>query len=137
MAAGYSSVTFGGQMITGAVVSRTTIICVQAELLPQRSVAVQWREIVGVPPQPFVVASTKVMETEPPASVAVATPVALVVVLAGHCRIKPAGQVMTGAVVSRTAIVWVQLELLLHKSVAIQRREIVKVLPQFVVVVSE
>ena len=112
--AGYSSVMFVGQLIIGAVVSRTMIVCVQPELLPQRSVAVQRRAMVWLLPQPFVTKSTKVTETDPAASVAVATPVAFVVVIAGHSSVKFVGQVMTGAVVSCTVIVWVQLELLLH-----------------------
>jgi len=65
-------------------------------------------------PQPFVVESTNVMETELPASVAVAMPVAFVVVTAGQSRVTLAGHERTGAMVSRTVIVCVQLEELLH-----------------------
>ena len=76
------------------------------------------------------------MVNEPLASVAVATPVTLVVVTAGASRVLLGGQVMTGAVVSRTVIVWVQLELLLHWSFAVHVREMTRVFPQFVVIRS-
>jgi hypothetical protein len=110
--------------MSGAVVSRTVIVWVQLELLPQRSVAVQRRAIVWLPPQPFVTESTKVIVAELQVSVAVATPVALVVVTAGYSSVTLGGQVMTGAVMSRTVIVCVPLDELLHGSVAVQRREI-------------
>ena len=64
------------------------------------------------------------MVTEPHVSVAVATPVAFVVVGAGHSIVTFAGAVMVGAVVSRTVIVCTQLRLLPHASIAVQVREI-------------
>ena len=62
------------------------------------------------------------MLTELQVSVAVATPVLFVVVLAGHSRITFGGQVIAGAVVSRTLIVWTQLLALLQASIAVQVR---------------
>src|SRR5438105_15915202 len=56
-------------------------------------------------------------------SVAVATPVALVVVTAGHCRVRSAGQVMLGAVVSITTICWLHEALLPQLSVAVRSEE--------------
>ena len=41
VSAGHSKVMFAGQVITGAVVSTTVMICWQELLLPQASVAVQ------------------------------------------------------------------------------------------------
>ncbi len=67
-----------------------------------------------LPLQPFVVESTKVIVTELPASSAVATPVVLVSVTAGYSSVTSGGQAMAGAVMSRTVIVCVQLEELLH-----------------------
>jgi hypothetical protein len=49
--AGHSSVTFGGQVIVGGVVSTTIIVCVQLRVLPHWSVASHLREITLVPPQ--------------------------------------------------------------------------------------
>src|SRR6266702_4562409 len=49
--AGHSKTTLGGQMMVGGVVSRTVIVCTQAALLPQPSVAIQVRVIIFVPPQ--------------------------------------------------------------------------------------
>ena len=123
--AGQSNVTLPGTVIAGAVLSRTVMSWVQLELFPQGSVAVQRREMVLVLPQLFVTESTKVIVTELHVSVEVATPVTFVVVTAGYSNVRLTGQLMTGAVVSRTAMVCVQLELLPHRSVAVQRREIV------------
>src|SRR3989442_15272766 len=53
-------------------------------------------------------------------SVAVATPVALVRVSAGQLSVTTAGQVMLGGLVSCTVMVWTQLALLVHASVAVQ-----------------
>jgi hypothetical protein len=56
--------------------------------------------------------------------VAVATPVALVVVSAGQSSTKSWGQVITGLVVSRTVIFWTQVLKLPHSSVAVQVRKV-------------
>src|ERR1051326_2425212 len=66
------------------------------------------------------------------ASCAVATPVTLVRVSAGHSRVRLTGQVMVGWSVSRTVMVWTQLELLPQPSVAVQVRAITLVPLQFV-----
>jgi len=133
---GHSRVRFGGQVMTGALVSCTRIVCVQLELLPHESVAVQRRAMVIVPPQPVVVVSVYVIVKLPQASVAVAIPLALVLVSAGHGRVTLGGQVITGAVVSRTVMVCRQLELLLQRSVAVHVRAMTNVFPQFVVTTS-
>jgi hypothetical protein len=44
--ASHETVWFAGHVIVGAVVSRTVIVCVQEELLPLASVAVQVRVMV-------------------------------------------------------------------------------------------
>src|SRR5438552_18370743 len=106
MLAGHSRVRLAGQVIEGGVVSRTVIVCTQLALLAHWSVAVQVREMILAPPQRSVERRVGMMATEPQPSWAVATPVALVVVLAGHSRVKLAGQVIEGGVVSRTVIVW-------------------------------
>jgi len=63
-------------------------------------------------------------------------PVTLVLVLAGHSSTRLGGQLIVGGVVSRTAIVWTQLFLLPHWSVAVQVRVMTFVLPQLVAVTS-
>src|SRR4029450_13853250 len=64
-----------GQLITGAVMSCTTMVRLQAAVLPQSSVAVQVRVTLYVLPQPAVVTSVMLMVTlASQASVAVAGP---------------------------------------------------------------
>ena len=46
VSAPHSTVSLAGQVIVGAVLSLTEIVCVQLEELPQESVAVQVRAIV-------------------------------------------------------------------------------------------
>ena len=70
------------------------------------------------------------MLTDPQPSWAVATPVLLVLVSAGHSRTWLAGQVMMGGVVSWTVIVWTTLVVLPALSVAIQIRETILEAPQ-------
>src|SRR6266403_2985585 len=96
------------------------MVCTQLLLLPQASVAVQVRAITLVPPQLLVTESLYRIVTWLHVSCAVATPVALVVVLAGHSRTRSGGQVMTGPVMSRTVIFWMQLALLPQPSVAVR-----------------
>ena len=86
--------------------------------------------------QLVVTTSLKLMLTEPQPSVAVATPVALVVVLAGHSSTRLVGATMPGGVVSRTVIVCTALLLLPHSSVAVQVREITSVPPQLLLTTS-
>src|SRR5229473_1209566 len=81
-----NTVFAGAQVRVGGVVSRTVMVWMQLAELPQASVAVQVRAMTLVPVQPLVVASLKVTVTWLQVSVAVATPVLLVVVSAGHSR---------------------------------------------------
>ena len=61
-------------------------------------------------PQMVLSESLNVMVGVLQLSVAVARPVTLVVVTAGHSRMRLVGQMMTGVIVSLTVIVWVQLD---------------------------
>src|SRR5437667_9022149 len=92
--AGHSRTTLGGQVTVGGVVSRTVIVCTQLVLLPQASVAVQVRNITLVPAQLLLTASVELIVTVPQPSWAVATPVMLVLVSAGHSRVTLSGQVI-------------------------------------------
>src|SRR5436190_10573980 len=76
------------------------------------------------------------MVTDPQVSCAVATPVLVVLVLAGQSSTTLVGQVIVGGVVSRTVIVCAQLDLLPHASVAVQVRAITLVPPQKLVTAS-
>src|SRR5215472_5010969 len=100
--AGHSSVTFGGSVSVGGVISRTVIVCTALVLLPHVSVAVQVRAITRVPPQLLVTESAKLTITLPQSSTAVAAPVTLVEVLAGQSSTLSAGMVRIGATVSTT-----------------------------------
>src|SRR5262245_13646673 len=136
VSAGQSRVKFGGQVITGGVMSRTVSVWTQLALLPQRSVAVQVRAMTTVLPQLVVMTSLKVTVAAPQRSVAVAMPLAAVLVSAGQSKVRLVGQVMVGAVMSRTVIICVQLILLPHSSVAVQVRAMVWLTPQPLVTAS-
>jgi hypothetical protein len=116
--------------------SRTLMVCAQVAALPHWSTALQVRMMVLVPPQPFVTASVNVIVTVPQASVAVATPVLLVLVSAGQSSVRLGGHVITGGVVSRTVMVCKQVDLLPQSSVAVQVRRIVEVPPHWFVTES-
>src|SRR5207247_380419 len=76
------------------------------------------------------------MLTEPQPSCAVATPLALVLVSAGHSSTTSGGQVIAGLVVSRTVMVWTQVVVLPQWSVAVQVRAITLVPAQLLVTAS-
>src|SRR5258708_4902114 len=93
VSAGHSRIRSGGQLMIGLVVSRTVIVWMQLAELPQASVPVQVLAMTLVPGHPFVAASLNVTVTWLHVSVAVATPVLLVEVSAGHSSIRFVGQV--------------------------------------------
>src|SRR5437870_12848833 len=134
--AGHSSTRLGGQLIVGGVVSRTVIVWTQLFLLPHWSVAVQVRAMSLLPPPLLPSASLYRSVTDPQPSWAMATPVKLVLVLAGHSSTRLGGQLIVGGVVSRTVVVWTQLRLLPHWSVAVQVRAMTLVPPQRLVTAS-
>src|SRR6187402_1443242 len=111
--AGQSIVSFGitGQVITGAVVSCTKIVALQVDELPQSSVAVHVLVTVySAGHAPGVVTSSNVIVTAAShASVAVANSK---VGIAGQSIVSfgITGQVITGAVVSCTKIVALQVD---------------------------
>lgn len=99
------TVTFAGQVIVGATLSSTTIVCVQKLELPQSSEAVQVRVMVnscGHPPP--TVTSLNPIVGDASQSTAVADPVLAGNVLAVHCMVTFAGQVITGAALSSTTM---------------------------------
>jgi hypothetical protein len=136
VSAGHWSVKFVGQVMTGGVMSRTVRVWTQLVLLPQRSVAVQVRAMTKVLPQFVVMTSLNVTFAAPQRSVAVATPFGAVLVSAGQSKVRLTGQVMVGAVMSRTVIICVQLTLLPHSSVAVQVRAMIWLTPQPLVTAS-
>src|SRR5437867_4083466 len=133
VSAGHSKIRSGGHVTTGLVMSRTVIVCTQLLLLLQASVAVQVRAITLVAAQLLVTESLYRMVTWLQVSCAVATPVALVVVIAGHSRTRSGGQVILGPLMSRTVIICTQLTLLLQPSVAVQVRAMTLVAPHLFV----
>src|SRR5690348_8783058 len=80
---GHSRTTFVGQVIMGGVVSRTVMVWTQLDRFPHWSVAVQVREMILALAQVLVTESLKLMAADPQPSVAVATPVMLVVAVDG------------------------------------------------------
>src|SRR5436189_279045 len=97
--------------------------CKQIDALPQASASLQVRQMQSRPVHVAVpAASVKVIVRELALlqlSVAVAVPVFEGLVDAPHCRFASAGQVITGAVLSFTVMVWVQLAELPQPSVAL------------------
>src|SRR5690242_19755426 len=91
--------------MTGAVVSRTVMVCVQLDWLLHPSVAIHVREMTNVFPQFVVTESLNVTLTELQASVAVAVPVFTGLVSAGYSNVRFAGQTIAGGVRSRTVMV--------------------------------
>src|SRR5258707_1055919 len=136
VSAGHSSVRLAGAVIEGGVISRTVIVCTALALLPQASVAVQVRAMTLVPPQLLVTASLKLMVTALQPSEAEATPVTLVLVLAGQFKVRLAGAVIEGGVKSRTVIVCTAGALLPQASVAVQVRAMTLAPPQVLVTAS-
>src|SRR6266567_4440320 len=79
---GHWRTRLAGSLSDGGVVSTTVMVWRALALLPHWSVAAQAREITLVSPQMLLTTSLYVTVTDPQPSCAVATPVALVVVLA-------------------------------------------------------
>jgi len=97
-----TTVIFVGQVMTGAVVSLTVIVCVQVALLPHGSTALYVRRTVYRFGQVlFVMTSpTQVTVGVPQVAEAVTDAVLAAGTLDAHCTVTAAGQVMLGAVVS-------------------------------------
>src|SRR5438093_10517298 len=108
--------------MVGGVVSRTVMVCTQLALLLHASVAVHVRAMTLVTPQLVVTSSVVRIVTLPQPSCAVATPVALVVVSAGHSSRRSGGQVKIGRASCRERMVCTQLAGLLKESVAVHVR---------------
>lgn len=102
-----SIVTFGGQVIIGGVLSSTKMVCTQLLELPQSSAATHVLEMVrSCGHEPATVTSLKVnVAVASQLSVAVGLPVLAGAVLAVHCTVVFAGQVITGGVLSSRKIV--------------------------------
>src|SRR6186713_2335537 len=112
-------VWLAGQVIDGAVISRTVIVALQVAVLPQSSVARKMR-VCTVGQLPLgVVLTTTTSTLWSQASLAVALPQDGV---AGQSMVWLAGQVIDGAVISRTVIVALQVAVLPQSSVALQIR---------------
>lgn len=118
---------FAGQIIAGGVVSTITITCKQVEEFPQSSVALQVRfSVYACGQDPETVASLIVIVgVASQLSVAVAVPVFAGSVLAEHSIVTLLGQDRTGAVLSSTKMVWMQVALFPQSSVAVQVRVMV------------
>lgn len=103
----HSMVTFGGQVMMGAVLSSTKIVCTQDELLPHASVATQVRVIVFSFMQEPATDTSVCVTTGPVSqlSVAVAFPVVAGVELAVHWIVVFGGHVIMGDVLSSTRII--------------------------------
>src|SRR5436190_9427639 len=105
--------------MAGAVMSRTVMVALQVEVFRQSSVALQVR-VYTTGQVPLLVVLTTVTSTLwSQASEAVAAPHEGV---AGQSIVWLEGQVMAGAVMSRTVMVALQVDVLRQSSVALQVR---------------
>src|SRR5688572_29833761 len=103
----HETVTFGGQVIVGGVLSNTVIVCIQVDELLHASVALY--VLVTVYRLIHVMLATTsptcVTVTGPQLSVAVTAPVLTAGSWLAHCTVTFAGQVIVGGLLSSTVIV--------------------------------
>src|SRR5438105_2904447 len=127
----HSTVEFGVQVIVGAVVSITVTVWLQAELLVQESVALHVRVALNVFPQKPVrlVVVVTVWLTLVPSHTSETVGWAKAQVVP-HSTTWLLPQVIWGAVVSTTVMVWLHVEVLVQASVALHVRVALNVFPQ-------
>jgi len=115
-------VTSAGQVITGSILSLTKMVWLQVFIFPQASVLFHVRVIVyRCGQEPAAVTSEKVIVgVASQLSVDVAVPVAGGNVLAVHWIVTLDGQLITGATLSLTTIVWTQALVCPQSSVVCQ-----------------
>jgi hypothetical protein len=99
--------------------SRTVMVALQVDVLPQSSVALQIRVLTTGQLPLGVVLTTTTSTVWSQASLAVALPQAIT---AGQSIVVLAGHVIEGAVMSRTVTVALQVDVLPQSSVALQIR---------------
>src|SRR6187455_3646131 len=112
-------VVLAGHVMDGAVISRTVTVALQVDVLPQSSVALQIRVFTTGQVPLALVLTTVTVTLVSQASEAVALPHTTA---AGQSIVVLAGQVIDGAVISRTVIVALQVLVLPQSSVALQIR---------------
>jgi hypothetical protein len=125
----HSTVKLVPQVNTGGVVSTTVIVWLQVDVFVHRSAALQVRVTVKRIGQmfagTFVVVVTSVMVTLVPSQASAAAG-GVNTSGAPHSSVKLVPQLNTGGVVSTTVIVWLQVEVFVHRSAALQVRVTVK-----------
>src|SRR6266446_6294416 len=139
----HSTIALVGQVRTGGIVSSTVNLCVASPKLPHSSVTRYTRVTVPGqrPTSPLSLVREKV-SVGLHVSLAVPPAARNAARLAYAAGTSPAhwtarfGQVIVGFCVSTTAMVCSPLVVLLHGSVAVHRRRIVRVSPQLVVTTS-
>src|SRR6266568_1033413 len=117
------------QVMEGALVSTLGMVWLQVLVLPHWSVATQVRVATKALPQDELVTVLR-MDTEAEPQVSLATGVSKVRLPPPHWLVLLPEQVMEGALVSTLAMVWLQVLVLPHWSVATQVRVATKALPQ-------
>src|SRR5690606_4297920 len=119
----HSTVMLAGQVTVGATLSNTVIVWAQVEELPQASVAIYVRININWFTQIWLVITSPpcVMTTSPirQLSVAVTAVTSGSGTSSAHVTVRLAGHVTSGATSSNTVIVWAQVAVLPHSSVAI------------------
>ncbi len=114
----HSKVVSAGHVIVGAVMSSTVIVWTQVEVLPQLSVAMYVRVMI-LGQLPLHISLTKVTAGVPQLSVAVTRLVSGAGTSLMHSKVRSAGQVICGGVMSSTVIVCAHVAVFPQLSVAI------------------
>src|SRR5512138_1047634 len=111
------TVTAVGQVICGAMLSLTVIICVHVVVLPQESAA--WYVRVMIRGQlPLHTSLTKVTTGIPQLSVAVTSIISGEGTSVTQATVTAAGQVICGSMLSLTVMIWVHVVVLPQESAA-------------------
>jgi hypothetical protein len=133
------TVTAAGQVMLGDTLSNTVMIWLQVAVLLQMSDAMNVRVTVNLLAQLtlLVTSLTKLNVVAPPQLSVALTPVVVCAGIAlAHVTVTGPGQVIVGTMLSFTVMIWLQVAVLLHKSVAMNKRVTVNLFPQRMLLVT-
>jgi hypothetical protein len=133
------TVVFDGQLMVGATLSNTVMICAQVAVLLHRSVARKVRVTVNLLTQVtlLVTSPTKLIVAAPlQLSVAVTPVVVCAGIALAQVTVVFAGQLILGATLSLTVIVCAHVALFPHKSAALNVRVMVYLLAHVALLVA-
>src|SRR5512145_3115162 len=121
----HSKVRSAGHVIVGGVMSSTVIVWVHCVVLPQLSVAIYVRVMIRGH-VPFHTSPSQVTTGVPQLSLATTSVISGAGTSVMHSKVRSAGHVIVGGVMSSTVIVWVHCVVLPQLSVAIYVRVMIR-----------